>query len=80
MAKNIMLSNEAYEKLKFRKELENPDKSYSDVVLNLLENKNRKKTLLGLKKYFGVLKGDKEYGEVKKKLKEGWARLTKRYA
>lgn len=80
MAKTIMVSNDAYEKLTKIKELDGPNTSYTDVVLNLLESKNRKKTLSGLKKHFGILKEDKEYDEIKKKLKEGWAKWTKRYA
>lgn len=52
MVKVISLSDAAYEKLKNRK---TADKSFSDVVIELIEKK--KKPLSDL---FGILKDDKE--------------------
>mgnify|MGYP001568099685 CR=1 FL=1 len=53
MVKVISLSEEAYEKLKRRK---TSDKSFSDVVLELVDKKP-KHSIMGL---FGALKDDKE--------------------
>ena len=53
MVKVISLSNEAYEKLKSRK---TENKSFSDVVVELVENK-KKGSIMDL---FGALKDDKE--------------------
>lgn len=53
MVKVISLSNEAYGKLKSRKTV---DKSFSDVVLELIDNK-AKRSIMDL---FGVLKDDKD--------------------
>lgn len=78
MAKNVMLSNAAYEKLRSQKDFD-PNASYSEIVLNLIERKGAKKTMGGLKECFGILKGDKEYDEVMKKVKKGWAKWTKKY-
>ena len=80
MAKNIMVSNEIYDKLKSIKEASPNNMSYTEVIKNSLEVKEGKKTMKGLKECFGILRGDKEYDEVTKKLKKGWARWTKRYA
>lgn len=79
MAKTVMLSNEAYEKLRSQKDFD-PNASYSEIVLSLIERKEGRKTMRGLKECFGILKGDKEYDEVMKKVKRGWARWTKKYA
>ena len=77
MAKTLMVSNEVYEELKKLKTPE--DKSFSEVIIELVREK-RQKTGYDLKKHFGVLKGDKEYDEIKKELKKGWSRWQKRYA
>ena len=53
MVKVISLSEEAYEKLKSRKI---DDKSFSDVVIGLVDKKP-KKSIMDL---FGALKNDKE--------------------
>ncbi len=53
MVKVISLSEEAYEKLKSRKSV---DKSFSDVVIELVENR-KKGSIMDL---FGALKDDKE--------------------
>jgi predicted CopG family antitoxin len=78
MAKNIMISNEVYEKLSKLKE-NSPNMSYSDVIINSLEIREGKKTMMGLRECFGILKEDKEYDEVRKKLKKGWVKWTKKY-
>lgn len=75
MAKTIMVSNTAYEELK---KLKDEDKSFSDVIIGLV-SKNGQKTGYDLKKHFGILKGDKEYGKIQKELKAGWRKWTKRY-
>ena len=77
MAKTIMISNDAYEKLKSLKEKE--DKSFSEVVIELVEDKGTKK-MKDLKKYFGILKGDTEYDRVLKEVRKGWKRWTEKYA
>ncbi len=77
MAKTIMVSNKVYDSLKKIKEREN--KSYSEVILESLEKKE-KKTGEGLRECLGLLEGDKEYDEVMKELKKGWARWNKRYS
>jgi len=53
MVKVISLSEEAYEKLKSKK---TADKSFSDVVIDLIDKKP-KKSIMDL---FGALKDDKE--------------------
>jgi predicted CopG family antitoxin len=77
MAKTIMVSNEAYGKLKNIKEKE--DKSFSEVVIELMEEKNSKK-MKNLKEVYGILKGDKEYDKIMKRARKGWERWNKRYA
>jgi len=77
MAKTIMISDDVYKKLKIMKERE--DKSYSNVIINLMENK-RSKTFTDLKKYFGVLKEDKEYDEILKETRKAWKKWTESYA
>ena len=77
MAKTLMVSNSVYEELKKLKGKE--DKSFSEVIIELISEK-KQKTGYDLKKYFGVLKGDKEYEVIQKELKAGWARWRKRYA
>ncbi len=53
MVKVISLSNEAYEKLKSRK---NHDKSFSDVVIELTGKKKKG----SIDELFGILKDDKD--------------------
>ena len=77
MAKTLMISNSVYDELKKLKGEE--DKSFSEVIIELISNR-RQKTGYDLKKHFGVLKGDKEYGKIQKELKAGWNKWTKRYA
>lgn len=77
MAKTLMVSNIVYEELKKLKEKE--DKSFSDVIMELVSGKEQK-TGFDLKKHFGVLKGDKEYDDIKKEIKAGWSKWQKRYA
>ena len=77
MAKTLMVSNEVYEELKKIKTKE--DKSFSEVIVDLIVKKEGK-TGRDLWKHFGVLKGDKEYDEVKRELRAGWRRWQKRYA
>lgn len=77
MAKTIMISNDAYEKLKDIKERE--EKSFSEVVVELVEDKKMKRGK-GLRECLGILKGDKEYDEVMKWTKKGWDRWSKKYA
>ena len=76
MAKTIMVSDEAYSKLKSIKERE--DKSYSEVIIELVEIK-KSRNLRDLKRYFSVFKGDTEYKEIMKEVRSGWARWTKKY-
>ncbi len=77
MAKTIMISNDAYANLKIIKEKEN--KSFSDVIIELVEHKKSKK-LKDLAKYFGILKDDKEYDKIMKETRKNWTKWTKRYA
>lgn len=76
MAKTIMISNDAYKKLKDIKERE--DKSFSEVILNFL-NRPRK-TGRDLMECFGLLKGDREYDKIMKETRKRWAKWTKEYA
>lgn len=80
MAKNIMISNEVYEKLRKIKE-NSPSLSYSDAIKSL-ENKEKKTfgKLMEAVKGIKIDKDDKEYDKIMKDLKRGWARWTKRYA
>ena len=77
MAKTLMVSNSVYEELKKIKENEN--KSFSDVIVELIAKKDGK-TGKDLWKHFGVLKGDMGYKELKKEIREGWHKWEKRYA
>ncbi|MBI2124334.1 antitoxin VapB family protein [Candidatus Woesearchaeota archaeon] len=77
MAKTLMVSNAVYEELKKLKTKE--DKSFSEVIVELI-SKKEKKTGRDLWKHFGVLKGDKEYGRLRKEVNAGWRRWQKRYA
>ena len=42
--------------------------------------KSKKNIGYNLWKYFGVLKGDKEYKKLKKEIKKGWIKWDKRYS
>ena len=75
MAKAIMISNKVYEELRMIK----GDKSFSDVLMGLLETNNVKKGS-GLIECLGILRKDKGWGETEKILKRGWSRWTKKYA
>jgi len=77
MAKTIMISNTAYEELKKLKEDEN--KSFSEVIVELLSGKPAK-TGYDLMKHFGALKGDKEYPKIRKEIKAEWGKWQKKYA
>ena len=76
MAKTLMVSNSVYDELKKIKTKE--DKSFSEVIVGLLNYKRN--TIDHVWKHFGVLKGDTEYKEVQKVLREGWRRWQKKYA
>src|SRR3989344_8960010 len=58
---------------------EREDASFSEVILELVESKELKK-VGGIKVFFGILKGDNEYGRVLRELKSGWGMWTKKYA
>lgn len=77
MAKTLMVSNRVYEELKTLKEKE--DKSFSEMIVDLM-NVKKNKTGHDLMKHFGVLRGDTEYGKIRKDLKKGWAKWQKKYA
>lgn len=77
MAKTLMVSNSVYDELKKIKE--NDNKSFSEVITELITKKDGK-TGRDLWKHFGVLKGDKEYKKLRKEIKEGWSKWEKRYA
>lgn len=77
MAKTIMVSNKVYGKLKDLKEKE--DKSFSEVIIELVESK-KMKTGKKLRACLGILKGDKEWNEARKLARKGWDRWNKRYA
>ena len=72
-----MVSNEAYEKLKKIKE-NSPSMSYTDIIINSLENK--KKPFLELREAIAKMKLRKDEKKIEKELKKGWTRWTKRYA
>ena len=73
MAKTIMVSNEAYSKLK---KLKGEHKSFSDIILELSSAK-KIKTGKDLEPFIGILKDeDFDMSEIKK----GWEKWNKRYA
>lgn len=76
MAKTIMISNEAYEKLKEIKERKN--ESFTEVILECLDKP--RKTGIGLRECFGILKDDKEYDGIMKETRKRWNKWTKQYA
>lgn len=63
MVKVISLSNDAYEKLKSRK---NHDKSFSDVVIEMIDKKEKPSIM----DFFGILKDDKDTIDTFKKVIE----------
>ncbi len=78
MAKTIMISNEVYGELKELKERKN--KSFSEVIIELVEDKKAKK-MKNLREVYGLLEGDTGYDrEWKETLKKGWDKWSKRYA
>jgi len=79
MAKNIMISNEVYGKLRSIKE-SNPEMSYSDTILSMEPKKKTFANLIKAIEKMKMPKDDKEYDKIMKDLKKGWARWTKRYA
>lgn len=77
MARTIMISNGAYEKLKALK----GEKSFSEVIMDLVEKKEEKKTVGNLfKNCAGILKGDKEDDRIMRDARRGWKNWSKRYA
>ena len=64
-----MIADKVYEELKRAK---GKDKSFTDVIAEALEASKPKKTMAGLLKYAGVLKGDTEYDELMKWSKKRW--------
>lgn len=77
MAKTIMVSNVAYEELK---KLKDEEKSFSDVIIELVSKKGQK-TGYDLKECLGLLsKDDREYEKIMKELKPLYRKWTQRYA
>jgi predicted CopG family antitoxin len=74
MAKTIMISNNIYNELKMRKK----NRSFSELITDLLYVK-KKRTGEGLKECIGLLKGDKEFAEIRKDLDKGWKKWNKKY-
>ena len=64
-----MIADKVYEDLKMAK---GTDKSFSEVIAEALEMAKPKKTIAGVLKFAGILKGDKEYGEIRKWSKKRW--------
>lgn len=75
MAKTIMIGNDVYKELKERK----GERSFTEVIRALLD-RDRPKTGRDLLKHFGTMKDDKEWDEVKKGIKKGWAGWNRRYS
>lgn len=75
MAKTIMISNEAYEKLKIRKK----ERSFSETIIDLLQTK-KNKTGEGLQLCLGLLKKDVEFEAIEKPLERSWEDWRKKYA
>lgn len=69
MAKTIMIANRVYEELKSRK---GGDRSFTDVIAEALEASKSRKTIAGVLKYAGILKGDTEYDEIRKWSRKRW--------
>ena len=64
-----MISDKVYADLKKAK---GTDKSFSDVIASALEAAKPKKTIAGVLKYAGILKGDTEFDEIRKWSKKRW--------
>ena len=69
-----MISNDVYTELKRVK----GEDSFGQVISELLSK--RKNTGKNIAKYYGVLKGDKEYGRIMKDLRKKWGEWTQKYA
>ncbi len=69
MARTIMIANKVYADLKKAK---GSDKSFSEVIAETLEASKPKKTIAGVLKHAGALKGDTEYDEIMKWSKKRW--------
>lgn len=74
MAKTLMISNNIYEELKKVK----GEKSFSEVINELLSK--RKSSGKDIAKYYGILKGDKEYDKIMKEVRKKWGEWTQKYA
>ena len=74
MAKTIMVSNRIYGELKTAKGRE----SFSELLTNLLHSTG--KTGNSLKDCLGLLKSDREYDKIFRKLGKEWRSWTQRYA
>lgn len=77
MAKTIMIADKVYEDLKKAK---GADKSFSEVITEALEAAKPRKTIAGVLKYAGILKGDKEYDKIRKWSKKRWEEWRQRSA
>ena len=77
MAKTIMIADKVYEELK---KMKGKDKSFTNVIAEALEGSKPKKTIAGVLKYAGILKGDTEYDEIRKWSKKRWEEWRKRSA
>lgn len=64
-----MIADRVYEELKRAK---GTDKSFSEVIAEALDASKPKKTIAGVLKYAGILKGDTEYDEIMKWSKKRW--------
>jgi len=76
MAKTIMIANDTYKELKELKE----DKSFSELIRELIKNGRTPKTVNNLKKHLGTLpKDDTEFEEAIKELKPLYTKWKKKY-
>lgn len=73
-----MISNGMYDRLRKLKEMKNG--SFSDVIMDLTENKAPRTLGNLIKNNLGILEEDKEYNKVMKEVRKGWDRWNKRYA
>ncbi len=70
MARTIMIADRVYEELK---RMKGEEKSFSEVIAEALEKaKPKEKTIGGLLKYAGMLKGDTEYDEIRAWSRKRW--------
>ncbi len=76
MARTIMISNELYKELKKIKK----ENSFTETIKDLLDRSKEVKTGKDLFPLIGALKNDKEYDEIMKEVKKGWAAWTRKYA